>query len=108
MQPQSSFTKLVQSGCSHSLFTILVSEWIEATLATPADHLSSCRAPPPPPPRGFSDSRKEYNETECDRGGKRTSGSTISSSSSSSKSHHLQPKYYKGARPRESGYQIDV
>ncbi|XP_050698368.1 cell adhesion molecule Dscam2-like isoform X2 [Eriocheir sinensis] len=75
--------------------------------ASPADRLSSCRPPPPPPPRGFSDSRKEYSETECDRGGKRSSSSAISSSSSS-KSHHLQQKYYKGARPRESGYQINV
>ncbi|XP_071523424.1 uncharacterized protein [Panulirus ornatus] len=66
----------------------------------PSERLPACRPPPPPPPRGFSDARVEYSETECDRANKRGAGP-------SSKSHHLQ-KYYKGARPRDSGYQIDV
>ncbi|XP_066972085.1 cell adhesion molecule Dscam1 [Macrobrachium rosenbergii] len=62
---------------------------------------SSVGAPPPPPPRGFSDARATFAEGDCDRGSKRGAVGL------SAKSHHIQ-KYYKGARPRESGYQINV
>lgn len=69
---------------------------------TPSERLSHSGAPPPPPPRGFSDSR-DFGQAECERlGGKRAV-----LAGPSSKSHHLQ-KYYKGARPREAGYQINV